>query len=118
MPTVSVFDTLSEHLLLSFQSICGCKYGSHVAECLIKTLSARSKLDAAAYWLFTQPYFYGLIIDQHGCFVVEKIAEVATGEVKTCCLRIVKYVISLFAPAASLTKRQSYWVLLSRLPLI
>lgn len=99
-PQFQFFDTLSEHLLLSFQSICGCKYGSHVAECLIKTLSARSKLDAAAYWLFTQPYFYGLIIDQHGCFVVEKIAEVATGEVKTCCLRIVKYVISLFAPGS------------------
>lgn len=99
-PQFQSFDVLSRRLLLSFQSICSCKYGSHVAECLIKTLSARSELDDVAYWLFTQPYFYSLIIDQHGCFVVEKIAEVATGDVKTCCLRIVRYVISLFSPSS------------------
>lgn len=96
-PQFQSFDALSKRLLLSFQSICGCKYGSHVAECLIKTLSARNRLDDAAYWLFTRPYFYSLIIDQHGCFVVEKIAEVSTGDVKTCCLRIVRHVINMFS---------------------
>lgn len=101
-PQFQSFDALSKHLLLSFQSICSCKYGSHVAECLIKTLASRNKLDDAAYWLFMQPYFYSLIIDQHGCFVVEKIAEVSAGDVKICCLRIVKHVINTLSPGSHL----------------
>jgi len=88
------FDQICQNLLVRFDTLCLDKAGSHVAEAIITREWADKTLDRFAVWLMIQPYFLDLAKDQHGCFVVEKLAELSKDKTKMDCLRILRWLIT------------------------
>lgn len=88
------FDQICQNLLVRFDTLCLDKAGSHVAEAIITREWADNTLDRFAVWLMIQPYFLDLAKDQHGCFVVEKLAELSKDKTKMDCLRILRWLIT------------------------
>lgn len=92
-----LYNELCSCLIARLETIGFDKFGSHVAEKLIEREATGERFHRLLLWLLSQPFFVDMMYHPHGCFVVEKIAELAQDEIKTCCLRLIRWAIDTFS---------------------